>query len=362
MRSPNNLRTRLTAAVVALALPATALLPTSAGASTDNVNIVGYSVVGPAFTALESAFQQTTAGAGVTFTNSFGASDTQTNNVANGQAADLVNLSYEPNITSLVSAGVVPSNWATQETTIAGVKLSGKSAATTYATPGILTDSVVVFIVRKGNPLNVGTNWLSLTKPVNNKTATVQIVTPNPTTSGSARWNLISAYAAAIGAKYSKSKAIAFVRSIISETVAQPVSGSAAMSAFLAGTGNVLLDYEDDALAAVAKGDAISIVYPTQSIVIENPAALTNTGLNNPGAVAFYKYLFSSAGQTILANLGYRPVLKSVWAATSTKFPGYAAKKLHLITSLNANGWAALNTQFFDPTSGIVTQLEQSLG
>src|ERR1035437_8509691 len=143
---------------LALSLSSLTLLSTRvSAASTTNVNVVGYSVVGPAYKALEAAFQATPAGQNVTFTNSFGASDTETNNVANGLSADIVNLSYQPNIATLVGASKVPANWAKQELTIGHVNpaLKGKKQQTVYSTPGIVTDSVVVFVVRPKNPLNI---------------------------------------------------------------------------------------------------------------------------------------------------------------------------------------------------------------
>ncbi len=363
MYIPRSLASRLVTAVAVASLPAALLLPTTAQASTDTVAVVGYSVAKPAFTALETAFAQTTAGAQVSFTNSFGASDTQTDNVVNGQAADLVNLSYLPNIETLVSANKVPSNWANQEFSIAGINptLTGRKQQTVYNTPGMLTDSVVVFVVRQGNPLNIGRNWLNLAEPRSKKQPAIQIVTPNPATSGSARWNLLSAYAAAVDANYSPSQSSAFLKTILAKTVAQPVSGSAALSAFLGGTGNILLSYEDDALSAVKAGAAVQIVYPSKSILIENPAALTNSGLNNPGAVAFYKYIFSPAGQTILANLGYRPVLTSVWNSVKSTFQSYPANALNKITTFDPAGWDTLNDSLFG-SSGLITGLEQYAG
>ena len=363
MCTPRSLAQRVALALSVAALPAALLLPTSAQASTDTVAIVGYSVAKPAFTALETAFQATSGGANVSFTNSFGASDTQTNNVANGQSADLVNLSYVPNIETLVSAGKVPSNWASQELNVAGVNvaLTGRKQQTVYNTPGMLTDSVVVFVVRQGNPLHIGRNWLNLIKPQRKRQPAIQIVTPNPSTSGSARWNLLSAYAAAVDAGYSPAQTSSYLKSILGLTVAQPVSGSAALSAFLGGTGNVLLNYEDDALAAVKAGDAVQIVYPSKSILIENPAALTNSGVNNPGAVAFYKFIFSPAGQTILANLGYRPVLSSVWRTVKSNFQQYNLASLNKITTFDPAGWDTLNNSLFG-SSGLITGLEQYAG
>lgn len=380
-----SLKLGLVSAATAAVLPLTmlGLVPAEASTTTTtvaaaptttiapvNVNVVGYSVVGPAYKALEAAFQATPAGRNVTFTNSFGASDTETSNVVNGQAADLVNLSYASNVASLVTAGKVPSNWTSQELAYGHVNpaLTGANQRTTYPTPGIVTDSVVVFVVRSGNPLHI-TNWSSLIK------AGVQVVTPNPLTSGSAKWNLLAGYAAQISLGASPTKAQDYLKQLIAHTVAQPSSGSAALAAFVGGTGNVLLDYEDDALAAVANGDAIQIVTPPQTLLIENPIALTDTGVSNPGAVAFYRYLFSAAGQGIFASLGYRSVLKTVWLQTKSDFPAFKkATDLLTVADLNKKGWPSVDPEFFSPTvvfpkgstthpsQGIVTYLEQFAG
>ena len=359
---------------LAVAVAGTSLVLTSialpAGASTTNVNVVGYSVAGPVTKALEAAFQKTSAGQNVTFTNSFGASDTETNNVVNGLGADLVNLSYEPNIATLVTAGKVPSNWATQERTIGGVNpnLQGKRQQTVYSTPGIVTDSVVVFVVRPNNPLHIA-KWGDLIKPG------VQIVTPNPLTSGSAKWNLLAGYTSQLSLKRKPAQAQNFLKSLLSNTVAQPTSGSASLSTFLAGTGNVLLAYEDDALAANAAGDAIEIVTPPQTLLIENPVALTTTGVTNPSATAFYKYLFSVRGQSIYSSFGYRSVLKSVWTRNQNAFPSFQKSAyLWTIAKIAKGGWATVDPTFFGssvvfpsndathPSAGIVTYLEQFAG
>jgi sulfate transport system substrate-binding protein len=341
-----------------------------ASAATTNVNVVGYSVVGPAYKALEAAFEATPAGSNVTFTNTFGASDTVTNNVANGQAADLVNLSYQSNVQTLVNDQLVPSNWTSQELNQGGVNptLTGKRQQTTYNAPGIVTDSTVVFITRAGNPLGIKT-WSDLTK------SGVQIVTPNPATSGSAKWNLLAGYAGWLALKHTPAQSQNYLKSLIKNTIAQPTSGSAALSTFLAGTGNVLLDYEDDALAAFNANDPISIVVPPTTILIQNPIALTNTGITNSGATAFYKYLFSAAGQGIFASLGYRSVLKNVWNQTSANFaPFKKATDIVTVNELNKKGWAGLDPEFFGstitfpkkdkvhPNAGIVTYLEQFAG
>jgi sulfate/thiosulfate transport system substrate-binding protein len=362
--------TSLLGASLMLSLGTIEALPATAGAAGQSVNVVGYSVVGPAFKALEAGFQSTPAGQNVTFTNTFGSSDTETNNVANGLPADLVNLSYASNMATLVTDKKVPSSWASQELSVAGVNTSLKGAQqqTVYLTPGILTDSVVVFIVRKGNPLNIS-NWSDLIK------SDAQVVTPNPATSGSAKWNLLAGYAAQLASGDNTEQAYSYLKQLIAHTVAQPSSGSTALAAFLGGTGNVLLDYEDDALAAQSAGDAISIVTPPTTLLIENPVALTTSGLTNPAAKAFYQYAFSTAGQTILANLGYRSVLKSVWSQTSTKFAAFKkASDVYTISQLSASGWSAIDPTFFSPTiaylpkdrtypyQGVVTYLERFAG
>jgi ABC-type sulfate transport system substrate-binding protein len=370
MQSRSSKWFRLAAVGTAAALPLTMLSLEPAHAASPNVNVVGYSVVGPAYKVLETDFQATAAGAGVTFTNSFGASDTETNDVVAGQPADIVNFSYEPNMATLVTHLIIPKTWYNQERGVGGVNvhLTGKKQQTVYHTPGILTDSVVVFAVRPGNPLGI-TNWGDLVK------SGVQIVTPNPVTSGSARWNLLAAYAAEIALKRTPVQAYGYLKQLISNTIAQPTSGSAALAAFVAGTGNVLLDYEDDVIAAIAAGDKIQLVTPPETLLIQNPIALTNTGITNPSAVAFYKYLFSTAGQTVLAGLGYRSVLSSVWKKTESKFGAFRnSTALETIAQLSPEGWATANPDFFNnqviygasggtyPEYGIVTYLEKFAG
>jgi sulfate transport system substrate-binding protein len=273
-------------------------------------------------------------------------------------------------VTTLVNDNLVPSNWKSQERSVAGVNtaLIGKKQQTTYNAPGIVTNSTVVFVVRKGNPLNFR-GWSDLIRPDS------EIITPNPATSGSAKWNLLAGYAGWIQSKHTPNQAQNFLKSLLEHTLAQPTSGSAALSTFLSGAGNVLLAYEDDAQAAVSAGDPVQIVVPRQTLLIQNPIALTDTGINNPAAEAFYKYLFSVNGQGIFASLGYRSVLSSVWQVTSSSFASFRAPtKLFTISNLNKKGWAGADPEFFGatvtfpsndtthPNAGIVTYLEQFAG
>ncbi len=306
------------------------------GASGGTVNVVGYSTISTGYAALETAFQATSAGSGVTFTNSFGASGTQAQDVVAGQPADVVNFSLIPDMNTVVNAGLVPRNWQTN-------KISA-------AEDGFVADSTVVIVVRKGNPLNV-TGWSNLTD------SGVQIVTPDPISSGSAKWNLLAAYEYEILLGKRTQVAHTFLNKVVANTVAEPSSGSKALSTFLAGTGNVLLAYESDAQEALAKGSAIQIVYPKQNILIQTPAALTTSGTSNPSAVAFFKYLFSPAGQAILVAQDYRSTLPSKKSALNKVF--YNPSKLITVSAMG--GWSKVWSQFFG-TTGLFTRIENAHG
>ncbi len=211
----------------------------------------------------------------------------------------------------------------------------------------MVTDSIVSFIVRPGNPKHI-TTWADLVK------SGVQVITPNVFSSGSAKWNIMAAYGAEVKQGKSPAQAEAYLSELLHHAVAQPSSASAALQTFLSGQGDVLLDYEDDALYAKKQGEPVQVVTPPQTILIQNPIAVTKTA--SPAAKAFLAYLVSPAGQTVWGEEGYRPVLSSV--AAKFNFP--APKTLFTINSLG--GWTSVNTKFFDPETGIVAKDEQSLG
>jgi sulfate transport system substrate-binding protein len=308
----------------------------SSAASNTTVSVVGYSIVSSAFTALETAYANTQLGHGVTFTNSFGPSTTQAEDVVAGQPADVTVFSGVPDLNLLVNAGLVSKKWA--------------SYSSGSAVNGFVTDSVVAIVVRAGNPLGI-TGWNSLTK------SGVQVVTPDPISSGSARWNLLAAYESQIQQGRTKTQAKNYVNSLVTNVVSEPTSASKALTAFEDGTGNVLLAYEADAKAAVAAGQKIQVVDPAQNTLIQNPAALTTSGLSNPYAVNFLNFLFSRAGQTIWVNAGFRatePAMKSLKASTF-----YQPKRLATVASLG--GWGKVTATFFSPT-GIITQIENAHG
>src|ERR1700728_500688 len=322
------------AAIAGGALAVTAAFAAPAGAASGNVNLVAYSTPAAAYTAIAKAFSQTSAGAGITVSGSYGASGTQAKNVIAGQAADVVNFSLEPDMETLVKAGIVSPKWDT-----------------VGPDDGNVTDSVVVFIVRPGNPLHIH-GWSDLVK------AGVQVVTPNPFSSGSARWNLAAAYGAELKLGKTPAEANKYLSELLKNTVSQPTSASVALAAFLAGTGNVLLDYEDDAIAAQNKGDAISYVIPPQDILIQNPIAVTKNAANPAAAKAFLHFLLSKKGQELWAIEGYRPVLPGAAAAAGVTFP--TPKDLFTIQYLG--GWTKVVNKLFNPTTGAVTTIEGQLG
>jgi sulfate/thiosulfate-binding protein len=318
-------------ALLGASLAAGVAIPSVAGAAGGTVNLVAYSTPKPAYAALIKAFEATPAGKGVTFSQSFGASGAQATSVVDGLPADVVNFSLSPDMQKLVKAGLVSSTWADTPT------------------KGMVTDSIVTFIVRKGNPKHI-TNWASLVK------SGVSVITPNPFSSGSAKWNIMAAYGAELAQGKSKKQAQDYLKELLAHTKSQPSSASNALQTFLSGEGDVLLDYEDDALYAQRKGEPISIVTPPNTILIQNPIAVTTKPSDPTAAKAFEAFLLSTAGQKIWGEQGYRPVLPKV----ASEFKFATPKKVFTIASLG--GWTKVDTTFFTTGTGTVAQIEQSLG
>jgi sulfate transport system substrate-binding protein len=301
--------------------------------SGQKVAIVAYSVPKPAYDLLESAFQKTPEGKGVKFTASYGASGTQSTAVSSGQDADYVAFSVTPDLTKLVPS-LVDSSW------------------NVGPTKGIVSDSVVVIVVRKGNPKHI-TGWDDLIKPG------VKIVTPDPASSGSAKWNILAAYTHVLEQGGTQAQAEDYLKKFFANTVSRPSSGSVATSTFLNGTGDVLISYEDEAIDARQAGKSLDYVVPQQSILIENPAAITVKA--SAASKDFLQFVESPAGQRVFASAGFRPSLSGVSIPTvpgandpANPFP--AVQQLETIADLG--GWTAVNKTYFDKTDGIVTKIE----
>jgi sulfate/thiosulfate-binding protein len=309
----------------------------SGSAASAKVAIVAYSVPKAAYDALEKGFQTTSAGKGVSFSASYGPSGTQSKAVSQGQPADYVGLSLQSDLTKLVPK-FVGAGWDSN------------------ATKGMVSDSVVVIAVRKGNPLHI-TGWDDLIKPG------VKIVTPDPASSGSAKWNILAAYTHVTADGGTPAQAQAYLTSFFKHVISKPSSGATATTTFTQGTGDVLVSYEDEAIGARQKGAAIDYIVPKESILIENPAAVTVSA--SPAAKDFLSYVLSVPGQQIFASKGFRPVVAGVNPGTVTgandvtnPFPQVQT----LTTISQLGGWTSVNKTFFDPTNGIVTKIENSVG
>jgi sulfate/thiosulfate-binding protein len=306
------------------------------GADSKKVDIVGFSILKDVNAKATKAFQATPEGKGVTFAECYGASGDQSRQVLGGQPADLVHFSLEGDVTRLVDAGLVAKSWN------AG------------PTKGIASQSVVVLVVRKGNPKHIQ-GWDDLIKPG------VGIVTPNPGSSGSARWNILAAWAHATANGGSDADGKAYLKKFFGNVKALPGSGRDATSAFEGGTGDVLISYENEAIQNIAKGADLDYVLPADTLLIQNPAAVTTSA---PAAArSFLAFLEGPAGQKIYAESGFRP-LPGVDVGTfttpgandpSNPFPA-PAKKLFTIDDFG--GWPAAASKFFDEKDGIVTKLQ----
>jgi sulfate transport system substrate-binding protein len=321
---------RSSVVTVGAALATTALL-TNAGATTKggSVSLVAYSTPKEAYAQIIPAFQKTKAGKGTDFTQAYGPSGDQAQAIVNGLKADVVAFSLEPDVTKLVKTHLVSASWNKN-----GWK-------------GMVTRSVVVFVVRNGNPKHVR-DWEDLIKPG------VQVVTPNPFTSGGARWNVMAAYGAMRRKGKTDKQAIAYLNKLFHHVVSQDKSARESLQTFLAGRGDVLLAYENEAILAQRKNQPVFYLIPKATIRIENPVAVTTRA--SATARAFVRFLHGPQAQTIFGQNGYRPVLRSV-----VKRFNYPVRPW-LFTIQKLGGWGKVERRFFDPRSGVMAKIEASLG
>jgi sulfate/thiosulfate transport system substrate-binding protein len=302
----------------------------TAGASgSAKLTLVAYSTPQEAYEELIPAFQKTAAGKRVSFDQSYASSGEQSRAVEAGLPADVVEFSLEPDMTRLVDAGIVAPDW------------------NSHQYKGMVTDSIVVFVVRKGNPKGIKT-WDDLVKPG------IEVITPNPFTSGGARWNLMAAYGAELELGKSEQEALDYLHQLLSQTAVQDKSAREALQTFVGGKGDVMLAYENEAITAQQQGEDVDYIVHDQTILIENPIAVTKDA--PPSAQAFVDFLLSDEGQKIFAERGYRPVVKGVSAASD--FPNPPS----LFTIQKFGGWGVVKDKFFDPDNGLVAKIEQELG
>jgi sulfate transport system substrate-binding protein len=294
------------------------------------LSLVAYSTPQGAYTKLIRAFQATPAGKNITFTQSYGASGDQSRAVAAGLRADIVNFSLEPDMTRLVKANLVDPTWNAGQ----------------YK--GMITDSVVVIGTRKGNPKGLK-DWSDLTR------SGVEVITPNPFTSGGARWNIMAAYGAESAKGTDKQAGVDYLNALFTNVPVQDDSARKSIQTFVGGKGDAFLSYESEAINAQKAGQPVDYTVPTSTILIENPIAVTKTTKHQKEAQAFLDFLYTPQAQQIWADSGYRPVVASV--ATGT-FPVPSA----LFTIGDLGGWTQVTKDFFDTTSGVMVGVEKSIG
>jgi sulfate transport system substrate-binding protein len=301
----------------------------ASGGARGTVALVGHSTPQVVYDEVIPAFQRTAAGREVGFRTSFGASGDQSRAVAAGLDADLVTFSLAPDVDRLVEAGMVAPDWR-----------AGPAG-------GLVSTSVVSFVVREGNPKGIRT-WADLLRPG------VEVLTPSPLTSGAAKWNLLAAYGQASGGGKDPEAGLAYVRRLLTEHVAvQDKSAREALQSFTQGRGDVLLSYEYEAVTARREGERLDHVVPDDTIRIEIPLARTRSAEHASAADAFRAYVLSAPAQRMFAEWGYRPVDAQVRRETAARFP----RPARLFTVEDLGGWAAMDRELFDPRDGAVARI-----
>jgi sulfate/thiosulfate transport system substrate-binding protein len=293
--------------------------------------LVAYSTPREVYAQLTKDFAATEAGAGVSFQESYAASGEQSRAVAAGLPADVVAFSLEPDVTRLVDEGLVDASWSEDEH------------------EGMVSDSVVVFAVRRGNPESIRT-WDDLTREG------IEVITPNPFTSGGAQWNVMAAYGAQLELGKGKEEAVEYLRRLFRNVSVQDKSAREALQTFVGGKGDVLIAYENEAILARDKGEELDYVVPDETILIENPIAVVGEGNKAKSAQAFVDFARSPEAQRLFGEAGYRPILEDVLAEFDYPVPP------QLFTIADLGGWGPVREEFFDVEGGVMAEIQRELG
>ena len=323
---------------LSLSLLTAALFATPVLAETTLLN-VSYDPTRELYTEYNSAFNKHWTAAGneaVTFQQSHGGSGKQARAVIDGLKADVVTLALAGDIDELYKLGkLIPEDWQTRL----------PQSSTPYT-------STIVFLVRKGNPEGIK-DWDDLVKPG------VEVITPNPKTSGGARWNFLAAWAYAQQKYGSEAKAQEFVQQLYKNVPVLDTGARGSTITFVNNNiGDVLLAWENEAFLALKEqgGDKFEIVAPSLSILAEPPVAVVDKNVDKKGtrkvAEAYLQYLYSEEGQRIAAKNFYRPRNEAVAAEYAKQFPS-----LKLVTiDKDFNGWKTAQPKFFND-GGIFDQI-----
>jgi sulfate/thiosulfate transport system substrate-binding protein len=304
----------------------------ASGGGSGTLSLVAYSTPQEAYEEIIPAFRKTDEGGGVSFKQSYGASGDQARAVEAGLNADIVALSLSPDVDKLVEAGKVAKDWNKDEF------------------DGFVTNSVVVLATRKGNPKNIR-DWDDLLQDG------IEVIQPNPFTSGGAKWNIMAAYGAQREAGRSDQQAKDYLRDLIKQVPVQDKSAREALQTFVGGKGDVLLAYENEAITAQQKGEDVDYVIPESgTILIQNPIAVTTDGAKNDLAQQFVDFARSEEAQTIFGEKGYRSVRKELVDKSTYPDPN------NLFTIDDLGGWTEVNKVFFDPEDSVMASINKDEG
>ena len=304
---------------------------TTAGGGGGKLTLVAYSTPREVYEQLIPDFGKTDGGEGVRFEQSYASSGEQSRAVEQGLPADIVAFSLAPDITRLVEANLVSPDWADDEH------------------KGMVSNSVVVLAVRKGNPKGIK-GWADLIRD------DVEVITPNPFTSGGARWNVMAGYGAQLEQGKSQDEAVEYLRKLFRNVPVQDKSARESLQTFAGGKGDVLIAYENEAITAQQKGEELDYVIPAETILIENPIAVVSESDAPEQAQAFIDYVRSEPAQKVFAEKGYRSLLPEL--VDAKRYPKPAA----LFTISEFGGWDKVMDDFFDREEGVMAEIQRELG
>lgn len=327
-------------ALATVAVASIAGVSASAASAAGTINFVAYAVPQPAFDKIIPLFQKSKIGKGTQFTTSYGASGDQSRAVANGQPADFVNFSVAPDVSRLVTAGLVNPSYET--------------ALPNRAVPA---STRVVIGVRKGNPLKIK-NWDDIVKPG------VGIVTADFKTSGAAKWNALAAWGQAKARGKSNEESQAFLVNFYKNVVVQAKSGREVTQAFAAGQGDVAIQYEFEAINAQKEGVAEDYVIPTPTMTISSPVAAIQTSSNLATARAFGNFLYTPEAQAAYGSVGFIPYLKQYRNKKGKVVKVTTIARKYTGKTFNIDffgGWTKADVDFFGP-SGYATRARKEAG
>ena len=320
-----------------LGLTACSSAPTASGGGSRELMLVSYAVTKGAYDRILPKFQaqwKARTGETLAIRTSYGGSGSQTRAILDGLDADVVTLALGADVLKLQQAGLIQPGWDKE-----------------LPYNATITHSVVILIPRAGNPLQLR-SWSDLARPG------TAVITANPKTSGGARWNFLALWGSVTQTGGTQEQARTFVQKVYKNVGNLPKDAREASDTFLKrGQGDVLLNYENEAILATRQGELKQpFIVPDVNIQIEGPVAVVDRLVDRRGtrkaAEALAAYLSGEEAQRIFAEEGFRPVHPKVWAAVKNRF----APVKTLFTAADFGGWKTIDKTFFS-RQGIWDQL-----